>query len=1321
MIVLMLFPRLVSMLMIISLIEASIYLYHTDDGSAVEYYDCIYLRSLLYCRRPDEPIDLLRENDTWRCHHHGIPHAFESLLSNNHSSNTIVQQWRSSLEMGDRYEQWLGITDHRQKQYLCQCTYEQSFGKFCEYRLPTGLTLEETIHDELKTRKNYEELVHIHNDILCYKGLECDSGLLCLDWRDICDGIQQCMFGYDEENCDKLEFNECEENEYRCVNGMCIPNEYFLDGDYDCMDLSDEKEPFDSRQCMFEEVRLECDERTCPRNSWSCGDGQCILDRLAFQKFPPTLLTCRNRRDQFFMCESHFSERLWTLTNGKCYLEIPSFQIKNDSLLRSADNCTFFVKCVLSDSGIQPCPCKQLDFCYQNLTNPCPDDSIAYPHGPIIAPYIRLIYPTRLSRTNSEPHFFQINASIRCRGFLRHYQAILPYTSEFDYRAFEYEICSSSNPNSTDSEGGYDRFCSKNASLTFNRQAYHFSDVCNISRECISAYRIGDGSYDCADHLDEESSPVNGSRSYFRFSCSQDQPSSLPVSLLGDLHLDCEKKFDEFWMGTGISLAKLQCRQQSTDDCQFLRRYIQMASTLNQQSDERVVSTKTIPFRSFCDTFWDFSSRKDEDRDLCATYWLCLSNQWRCRSGQCINVEWFLDREWDCSDASDEQTLFTFNHHQEPHNLLLNKPFNLDSIFLRLYGGIPLSGLCNFTKQFACYHLNRSNSFERNQSIHSCLALEKLGDGHIDCLGGVDERNTLNDCQRVTMLGDTFRCLSSEVCIPYQSLCQQRCPNPIDDQLICSGRADPVNCSKTNYTCLNGQCIPGGRCQEESQCFNDEDQYLCSDSTKLYRRNKELSIRYDYQLFQLPRFPYHVNQPNRSNSTGPAPPKRHIALKSIIVSSVIYQCNRGVGIYFHDGSIVCFCPQQYYGTRCQFYHDRLTVVVHLNISQSIDAFKSDITVLLKSVVLFLFEETVLSSYEFHTRPVMETGAFFKKIDHLVYPRSPEQLQHRKNRRFNRSSNRRYEHPYAIRIESYQLETNKTPQLIAVWQYSIYFDYLPSFRFAKVLRLRRPSMSFNPCLNEPCGPNRQCHPLQNNLSAYVCLCRENYGGHDCSQMNEQCSRGFCSSNALCKPDYRGTLQRPHLPLCICPRRTFGVRCYLRQDQCHPNPCLNGGQCFVSATPGHFFCVCSASFKGARCEEEKDTLRLTINQSWPRHDGAVVQYLHIDYLHLELVLYHQDLYERLPDHLFYQYTNRIAPEIVLVKLYSYSSASIHLLSLQVNVTSINVTTVINETNTCRDVSFFFPSQHGKVVLYSPKATIGSVSFRHLTDQVSSVMHE
>ncbi|CAF4227901.1 unnamed protein product, partial [Adineta steineri] len=59
----------------------------------------------------------------------------------------------------------------------------------------------------------------ITDDILmltCYEGLQCHS-TICLDWREICDGIINCENGEDEpDECLLLETNECEDNEYRC-------------------------------------------------------------------------------------------------------------------------------------------------------------------------------------------------------------------------------------------------------------------------------------------------------------------------------------------------------------------------------------------------------------------------------------------------------------------------------------------------------------------------------------------------------------------------------------------------------------------------------------------------------------------------------------------------------------------------------------------------------------------------------------------------------------------------------------------------------------------------------------------------------------------------------------------------------------------------------------------------------------------------------------------------------------------------------------------------------------------------------------------------
>ncbi|CAF4147052.1 unnamed protein product [Rotaria sp. Silwood2] len=100
---------------------------------------------------------------------------------------------------------------------------------------------------------------------MCYEtSFPCDYGKVCLDWRNICDGTQHCVDGTDEDYCEHLLLNECNpETEYRCKNGMCIDEEYFLDGDIDCQDQSDEQRHsiYAVTSLCFARPKLDCDER----------------------------------------------------------------------------------------------------------------------------------------------------------------------------------------------------------------------------------------------------------------------------------------------------------------------------------------------------------------------------------------------------------------------------------------------------------------------------------------------------------------------------------------------------------------------------------------------------------------------------------------------------------------------------------------------------------------------------------------------------------------------------------------------------------------------------------------------------------------------------------------------------------------------------------------------------------------------------------------------------------------------------------------------------------------------------------------------------
>jgi hypothetical protein len=207
-----------------------IYLFNTEDNNNVEYYDCITIDSVPYCRRPGFPVNIHRDNDTGTCYHGGARTTFEELLRNKRTQNDVIHEYGSSIEKGEEYV--LYLSGQINSSSLCQCQ-KRSFGKNCEYQI-IGDMCHVTFVESRKWQNDQKEKnrlqMHAYQSILCYTTLSCNYGLLCLDWRDICDSRQQCMDGIDEEACDILEFNECEDDEYRCSNGMCIPDVYFLDG-----------------------------------------------------------------------------------------------------------------------------------------------------------------------------------------------------------------------------------------------------------------------------------------------------------------------------------------------------------------------------------------------------------------------------------------------------------------------------------------------------------------------------------------------------------------------------------------------------------------------------------------------------------------------------------------------------------------------------------------------------------------------------------------------------------------------------------------------------------------------------------------------------------------------------------------------------------------------------------------------------------------------------------------------------------------------------------------------------------------------------------
>ena len=268
-----------------------------------------------------------------------------------------------------------------------------------------------------------------------------------------------------------------------------------------------------------------------------------------------------------------------------------------------------------------------------------------------------------------------------------------------------------------------------------------------------------------------------------------------------------------------------------------------------------------------------------------------------------------------------------------------------------------------------------------------------------------------------------------------------------------------------------------------------------------------------------------------------------------------------------------------------------------------------------------------------------------------------------------------------------MRRDQRPALLALWKYPLDFDHLPVSRLAKVLQFTSSSPDrSNPCSSNPCRhPNAQCQQLMNNESQYICLCRANFRGENCSEEDQQCLQDFCGSRktTLCQPNSRSFLQGDSAPFCLCPPNRYGQRCEIEHSACLSTPCQNNGSCFPSSQADGVICLCSKEYSGSKCQWKRSSIDFSLSGDVP-HRGVVLQFFQIDVLSLQLILLRQQVFLQLPHRLeYYHHDQSPITGIVLAKLYSSEEdlfPSLYLLSLYLNVTSVLGRTQISSINQC-----------------------------------------
>ncbi|CAF1639620.1 unnamed protein product [Didymodactylos carnosus] len=338
------------------------------------------------------------------------------------------------------------------------------------------------------------------------------------------------------------------------------------------------------------------------------------------------------------------------------------------------------------------------------------------------------------------------------------------------------------------------------------------------------------------------------------------------------------------------------------------------------------------------------------------------------------------------------------------------------------------------------------------------------------------------------------------------------------------------------FPCIQGGC--GARCTNDLQtrCKELESSLWCSKNRGVNYRKYKMSLS-KYHSFCSGSFNNNIVIKNIE------PP---VMIKNPVYSGY---CNRGFYLLLSNDQPVCFCPPSYYGDQCQFNSRRITLRIKLNRRH-----RTDVSAIVYILALLLCNNTIIID---HTHFIDSIQDSLKHESYLLYSRMKLNC-----------------------IYTVQFEAFNNYKLLTVWKYNVSFDFLPSFRLAKILHfpnidIRLPYVcSINTCRN-----NGTCYIINNNKILTFCYCTNGWYGQFCEQWDND---SYCSlENSI----YR------FKSLCICKEGYVSPNCYLKNTICESFPCLNNGTCYSYPNENNSYkCICPIGYDDARCQNQVPFLNI-----------------------------------------------------------------------------------------------------------------------------------
>ncbi|CAF3755215.1 unnamed protein product, partial [Rotaria sp. Silwood1] len=258
-------------------------------------------------------------------------------------------------------------------------------------------------------------------------------------------------------------------------------------------------------------------------------------------------------------------------------------------------------------------------------------------------------------------------------------------------------------------------------------------------------------------------------------------------------------------------------------------------------------------------------------------------------------------------------------------------------------------------------------------------------------------------------------------------------------------------------------------------------------------------------------------------------------------------CKRGILIYVNNFTEnYCLCPPAYFGYRCEYQNQRVSLVLQFRTVEWRTVFTF--------VIMLVDENTNIHSSEQYDYVSLRDCR--KKFNfYLLYSTQPKYVNQ----------------TYYVRIDIYNKEKMEYYDTMF---YPIRYSFLPVHRLALLVDvpIRDVATVSKKCLLKCL--HGQCRYFS-NFDKYFCQCLNGYSGMLCTIKNS------CD----CSPDsiYVGIVN--NRSICICPLDKFGPRCYLKRTGCISNLCSNSSRCIANDetySETEYYCLCSQGYMGSRCE-------------------------------------------------------------------------------------------------------------------------------------------